>query len=247
MADNSEPTDISPKYMLINKKREVHFVSKEVDRSKWGSFDLSSDWQAEISFGFLRFEELNKLIDMRQGRVLVFDKGKITEAKVTAIENGAFEIITKDFVYKYRESFGKKVRFVLSRSMLDEALIISGIISDKVKSHYIYNDIYVKANEVSSLSKKERDSRSRIYPKIPHQVEVVVNYFIRNPYVVYETLCRANGECELCHNPAPFNRSSDGTPYLEVHHKKPLSEGGEDTAENAIALCPNCHRREHYG
>jgi len=27
----------------------------------------------------------------------------------------------------------------------------------------------------------------------------------------------------------------------------PLSEGGEDTLENAIALCPNCHRKMHYG
>jgi 5-methylcytosine-specific restriction protein A len=34
---------------------------------------------------------------------------------------------------------------------------------------------------------------------------------------------------------------------LEVHHKKQLSEGGEDTVENAIALCPNCHREAHYG
>ena len=23
--------------------------------------------------------------------------------------------------------------------------------------------------------------------------------------------------------------------------------GGEDTLENAMALCPNCHRREHHG
>jgi 5-methylcytosine-specific restriction protein A len=26
-----------------------------------------------------------------------------------------------------------------------------------------------------------------------------------------------------------------------------LSTGGEDTLENAIALCPNCHRRAHFG
>jgi len=34
---------------------------------------------------------------------------------------------------------------------------------------------------------------------------------------------------------------------LEVHHKVPLAEGGDDTVENAIALCPNCHRHAHYG
>jgi 5-methylcytosine-specific restriction endonuclease McrA len=39
----------------------------------------------------------------------------------------------------------------------------------------------------------------------------------------------------------------DGAYYLEVHHIIPLSENGEDSVDNAIALCPNCHRQEHYG
>ena len=29
----------------------------------------------------------------------------------------------------------------------------------------------------------------------------------------------------------------DNTPYLEVHHKKKLSDGGEDTMKNVMALC----------
>ncbi|MGL6002403.1 MAG: HNH endonuclease, partial [Plesiomonas sp.] len=56
-----------------------------------------------------------------------------------------------------------------------------------------------------------------------------------------------NGCCQKCKNEAPFNRKSDGTPYLEVHHKIFLSDGGEDTVENSIALCPNCHRELHFG
>ena len=36
-------------------------------------------------------------------------------------------------------------------------------------------------------------------------------------------------------------------PFLEVHHVKSLSDGGEDTLDNVIALCPNCHREKHYG
>ncbi|WP_163591073.1 HNH endonuclease, partial [Klebsiella variicola] len=39
----------------------------------------------------------------------------------------------------------------------------------------------------------------------------------------------------------------DGTPFLEVHHIEWLSNGGEDSVENAIALCPNCHRQAHFG
>jgi 5-methylcytosine-specific restriction protein A len=70
---------------------------------------------------------------------------------------------------------------------------------------------------------------------------------LRNADVVAEVLIRANGTCERCGKNAPFLRAKDGTPYLEVHHKEKLANGGDDTVENAIALCPNCHRREHFG
>ena len=66
----------------------------------------------------------------------------------------------------------------------------------------------------------------------------------RNPYVVSYTLRRANGVCELCEQPAPFNEPN-GEPYLEVHHVKHLEDDGEDMTENAVALCPNCHRMMH--
>lgn len=69
----------------------------------------------------------------------------------------------------------------------------------------------------------------------------------RNPYVVMAALVRSNGKCEMpgCGN-ALFLRDDD-TPYLEVHHIVPLSEGGEDTYANVAALCPHCHREQHFG
>ncbi len=66
----------------------------------------------------------------------------------------------------------------------------------------------------------------------------------RDPRVVAYTQVRADGVCELCTNPAPFKRS-DGSPYLETHHVKPLAEDGPDTPDNCVALCPNCHRALH--
>ncbi|MDP2165535.1 MAG: HNH endonuclease signature motif containing protein [Hydrogenophaga sp.] len=60
-------------------------------------------------------------------------------------------------------------------------------------------------------------------------------------------LRRASGVCEQCNQGAPFFRLTDGTPYLEVHHRVRLSQGGADSVENAIAVCPNCHRSYHYG
>lgn len=83
--------------------------------------------------------------------------------------------------------------------------------------------------------------------KTPDTVTATTTVYVRNPDVVAEVLLRADGQCELCKGSAPFNRKADGSPYLEVHHQVQLSKGGEDTVENAVALCPNCHRREHFG
>lgn len=96
-------------------------------------------------------------------------------------------------------------------------------------------------------SPARRQARLKDAAKKPIKVTVVTEAYVRNPDVVAEVLHRASGVCEGCHEPAPFKRKKDNSPYLEVHHKKQLSAGGEDTAENAEALCPNCHRNLHYG
>jgi 5-methylcytosine-specific restriction enzyme A len=70
--------------------------------------------------------------------------------------------------------------------------------------------------------------------------------FLRDPNVIAWVLRAAEGHCEICSAPAPFLRH-DATPYLEVHHIRPLAEGGPDTVDNAVACCPNCHRNMHYG
>lgn len=94
---------------------------------------------------------------------------------------------------------------------------------------------------------EERKARLEAANPIPEQVFVRVKAYRRNQDVVVEVLARARGSCEDCLLPAPFVRAKDGTPFLEVHHVVTLAQSGMDTVENAIALCPNCHRRRHYG
>lgn len=78
----------------------------------------------------------------------------------------------------------------------------------------------------------------------PGTRKVVNSEIVRNPYVAEYAKRRANGICQLCGNPAPF-KDRKGTPYLESHHIEWLSEGGADSIENTVALCPNCHRKMH--
>ncbi|MBD9578630.1 HNH endonuclease [Pseudomonas sp. PDM23] len=96
-------------------------------------------------------------------------------------------------------------------------------------------------------SSEQRRTRLAKAPKIPSKKTVRAVVFNRNPDVVAEVLLRAEGKCEGCKEPAPFKRKSDSSPYLEVHHRIPLAQNGEDTVKNAIALCPNCHRERHFG
>lgn len=73
-----------------------------------------------------------------------------------------------------------------------------------------------------------------------------VTIFARDPNVKAWVLARAGGECEACRAPAPFV-TADDLPFLEVHHVRQLADKGADLVTNAVALCPNCHRRLHYG
>jgi 5-methylcytosine-specific restriction protein A len=69
--------------------------------------------------------------------------------------------------------------------------------------------------------------------------------FVRDPEVRRKALLRAQGRCELCGEPGFVTH--DGRIFLESHHVIPLSEGGSDTVQNVIALCPNHHREAHHG
>ena len=104
-----------------------------------------------------------------------------------------------------------------------------------------------EVSRARALSREERLKKLSSYPRKPRRLLTTHIDFYRNPYVVVEVLARAGGICENCHRPAPFLKDTDDQPYLEVHHIKPLAEGGDDTVENAMALCPNCHRHAHYG
>lgn len=74
----------------------------------------------------------------------------------------------------------------------------------------------------------------------------LANVRARSKAVRDYVLARAAGACEACRSPAPFLTSS-GQPYLEAHHIHKLSDGGPDHPASVAAVCPNCHRRAHFG
>ena len=79
----------------------------------------------------------------------------------------------------------------------------------------------------------------------PKKISSTSTAYSRDPDVVAWILDVADGKCECCESCAPFLRY-DGSPFLEVHHLRRLADGGADRVENAVAVCPNCHRALHY-
>lgn len=73
----------------------------------------------------------------------------------------------------------------------------------------------------------------------------IVNSYIRDRHVSEYAKCRAKGICQLCGNPAPFY-DKNKRPYLEAHHVVRLADGGNDSIDNVVGLCPNCHRKMHH-
>jgi predicted HNH restriction endonuclease len=135
----------------------------------------------------------------------------------------------------------------------NETPVVSGSSSDRTTEvgspatlQEMQDDLESRVQKSLTLTPESRRERLNRASKKPERVVVTTHAFVRNPDVIAEVLHRASGKCECCRCDAPFIRKSRGTPYLEVHHKQTLADGGEDTVENAEALCPNCHRAKHY-
>lgn len=133
---------------------------------------------------------------------------------------------------------------------------IGSTVKEKMVELLKQNDIeflaaYVPTADVCALSTKVTSLRQQAYLKMPPgsthpQLTVkATSSYVRDPAVKAWVLKKAEGICEGCNHPAPFV-GNDGLPYLEVHHVMPLASHGSDTPTNAVALCPNCHRRCHY-
>lgn len=104
-------------------------------------------------------------------------------------------------------------------------------------------DISALEKKTAKLLQRSLEGKPRGQEK-PRRIAVSSQNFQRDPLVRAWVLQHAQGRCECCDFPSPFS-TINGLPYLEVHHVKPLADSGSDRIENAVALCPNCHRALH--
>ena len=119
-------------------------------------------------------------------------------------------------------------------------------------------EIEVFDGEVEKLLKRDIDELMAAYEKQQNIDKTRVGgrpnaragwsiVFQRNPLIVAIAKIRAATHCET---PGciyePFE-DEKGDRYCEVHHIHPLSQGGSDTLNNVVCLCPTHHREAHLG
>jgi len=80
----------------------------------------------------------------------------------------------------------------------------------------------------------------------PNQLEQTIRVYPRNSTLRNYIKRRAEYSCEMPDCNYHGFLKKNGEPYIEIHHIIPLSEGGKDSIDNTVALCPNCHRAIHY-
>ena len=89
--------------------------------------------------------------------------------------------------------------------------------------------------------------RAKDAPAIPNAATVTRTEYVRDEAVREYVVRRSGGTCEVPECGWVGFGKDDGSRFIEVHHIQPLAEGGADTIENTAGICPNCHRRAHYG
>ena len=183
---------------------------------------------------------------------LISQNKRVYEARTTGVEIHLFEVL-KDNEYTYR-GIVELVEDPYQDTQTDEDKKLRKVWVFPIKpvdgmpavdASSIEKSEKKRAAEVEKMSfedlKNAAKSRSK---KKPGKRRVTTTSVTRDPIVAEYVKRVAKGVCMLCGNPAPFN-DKKGDPYLESHHIKWLSKGGEDSPENAVALCPNCHKRMH--
>lgn len=117
---------------------------------------------------------------------------------------------------------------------------------EKLGSIYDPKKLDEETNKERERIRKNPDLRQPSGVIRPQPREQTIVRYPRDPQIRAWVFEKAGDTCELCSNKAPFVKE-DGMPFLETHHITPLARGGPDTVINTVALCPNCHRRLHFG
>lgn len=195
-----------------------------------------------------RIREIRKSLDMTQVNFAL--RLGMNGHKIRDLESGRLKV-TEEIAKSINREFDVNYRWVLNGEEPKKIPWVNGEIFVTINTGP-FIDIYeegltAKLAQAKKQAEKNPSKELQTFPEKPIESEITVKVQFHDWTVIKEVLDRADGKCEVCHAPAPFRRASNNTPYLEIHHNKPISSDNVESSDNIIALCPNCHRKLHYG
>lgn len=124
----------------------------------------------------------------------------------------------------------------------------SNLYAVKLNNNSFYGtpDEIVETKIIDALPDDLVNKRAKSAPRKARKTKNTTVVYLRDPYIIESAKRRAKGACEMPQCKYKYFINENGKPYLEGHHVKPLSEGGSDSINNVAALCPTCHREQHY-
>lgn len=172
----------------------------------------------------------------------VFEQGEYIYRGIVELRDEPYEVNELDVKGKIRKVWKFPLTLVKEDNTIDERIIQK----TQNKKEKLISKLDKK--EVERLAKEASKSNKKTYKYSngdnKSYREVTSKSFDRNPYIAQYVKDIARGYCALCEEKAPF-KDKLGQPFLHSHHINYLSKGGEDTIENCIAVCPNCHAKIH--
>ncbi|MFZ5888179.1 MAG: HNH endonuclease [Chloroflexota bacterium] len=233
----TKQSEYEPKYITLEKKlrdsqREVYELAKQR-----GYLKQKGGKGEKIQSAFYHWcEAFNRpCIVIEEGRVTSVIKIDYPSEKYlseSTLEQ-LWEIIIR-YCDPFEDNYITYVRHVPNDEVDQVAQEIIDLINESPDEPSEYSDERLHKKMGQMFEEKFRQRKGRSTSSTNN----------RNKDVVTVARNKARGICQLCNKKAPF-KDRLGNPYLEVHHVKWLSKGGEDKAENVVALCPNCHKKMH--
>lgn len=96
-------------------------------------------------------------------------------------------------------------------------------------------------NDLQEKQSKQKLQRESILSDYKQKLYYIYSFWLERPPDWAQRRSEALATNGYCVNCGEFEQ------VLHVHHKRPISKGGDHTPSNLVVLCENCHSEEHGG
>ena len=219
------------------KERKTTITYKEVSNKIQNTFGLKNDKP------YIVYHEgamADRLFD-----IIKLCRNEKKEIPISILIDNGTKSSRDGFCDGYKEIYGKKYNLENLKKDQQETIkkICNGEYDFLLKPIPILDKIKIE-NLIDEETENIKDENER---NNINEIRNEATILLRNSFPQEEKNKihrRAQNKCEYC-GCETFEKKN-GEMYFEIHHIVHYSDGGENSAQNCVLLCPNCHRKIHF-